>query len=252
MIPAFGIDIPSPIRYNICNYRPKGAQTMKSALKLVGYIIAFLLMAAGLVSIVLYIMGLGSNLDDLEIITTMTPVEEATPTPYAEPTPTPFIAVTPTPTPTPEPTATPEPTPEPTPTVTPYPAGIPIGTGKISSDTGVWLNIDTEWYAETIDEHTAKVIVTVNLRSFRMNAPATKKTLEIKLHDQTYTADVGPLIIETETEVVTELAKHEFTIYAPVGQNTTIDLITRWQFDGVYSGKELDEIVSEGFVTLIR
>ena len=85
-----------------------------------------------------------------------------------------------------------------------------------------------------------------------MNAPAARKTLEIKLYDQTYTADVGALVIDTETEVVTELAKHEFTVYAPVGQNTTIDLITRWQFNGVYSGQQLDEIVSEGFVTLIR
>ena len=50
---------------------------MKSALKLVGYIIAFLLMAAGLVSIVLYIMGMST--DDFEIITTMAPVVTATP-----------------------------------------------------------------------------------------------------------------------------------------------------------------------------
>ena len=227
---------------------------MKSALKLVGYIIAFLLMAAGLVSIVLYIMGLGTNLDDFDLITTMTPVEEATPTPYAEPTPSPFIEVTATPEPTPEPTpeVTPEPTPEPTPEVTPYPAGIPIGAGKVSSDTGVWMNIDVEWYAESIDENTASVTVTVNLRSFRMNAPATKKTMTIMLHDQTYTADIGALVIDTETEVVTELAKNTFTIYAPVGQNTTVDLKANWKFDGVYSGKQLGEIVAEGFVTLIR
>ena len=81
---------------------------MKSALKLVGYIVAFLLMAAGLVAIVLYIMGFDG--DELEIITTMPPVitadpEElhATPTPTAQPTPTPFIEATPTPEPTPTP-----------------------------------------------------------------------------------------------------------------------------------------------------
>ena len=229
---------------------------MKSLLKLVGYIIAFLLMAAGLVSIVLYIMGLGTNLDELEIITTMSPVEDTPPAPPDDPGTTPFIQVTPTPTPyippTATPTPTPVPTPAPTPAPTPYPAGVPIGSGKFSSDTGVWMNIDAEWYAETIDENTAKVIVTVNLRSFRMNAPAARKTLEMKLHDQTYTADVGALVIETDTEVVTQLAKHEFTIYAPVGQNTTVDLSARWHFDGVYSGQQLDEIVAEGFVTLIR
>ena len=72
---------------------------MKSALKLVGYIIAFLLMAAGLVAIVLYIMGMGT--DDFEIITTMPPTvtETPSPTPTAAPTPTPFIEVTPTPPP---------------------------------------------------------------------------------------------------------------------------------------------------------
>lgn len=226
---------------------------MKSALKLVGYIIAFLLMAAGLVAIVLYIMGLGS--DDFEIITTMPPVitadpdeMHATPTPTLEPTPSPFIEETPSPTPS----ATPTPAPTPSPSPTPDPAGIPLGNDTLTSDTGVYLNIDAIWTAVTATEDTAEVTVLVNLRSFSLNTPQRKGALTIKLNEQEVVMDVDQLIIDTDVETTTELGNHTFTVPAPKGQNTILDLQVLWHFDGTYSGKKIDFVESKGFVTLIR
>ncbi len=227
---------------------------MKSALKLVGYIIAFLLMAAGLVAVVLYIMGFDG--DKLEIITSMPPIvtadpEEmhATPTPTAQPTPSPFIEVTPSPTPTPTPT--PEPTPSPTPT--PDPAGQPLGSDTLTSDTGVYLNMDAIWSAVTASaENTAEVTVLVNLRSFSLNTPARKGALTIKLNDQEIVMDVDQLVIDTDVETTTALGSHTFTVAAPKGQNTILDLQVSWHFDGTYSGKKIDFVETKGFVTLIR
>lgn len=221
---------------------------MKSVLKLVGYIIAFLLMAAGLVATVLYIMGMGT--DDFDIITTMPPTvtEAPTPTPTAAPTPTPFIEVTPTP--TPEPTPTPAPTPTPTPT--PEPAGQPLGGDQFSSDTGVYLNTDVVWHATTADAANAYVTVMVNLRSFSLNTPAHKQALEIKLGSQSVKLDVDQMMIDTSTEKTTEIGNYTFTVPAPKGQNTVLDLEVNWFFNGVYSGKQMEYVTAKGFVTLIR
>lgn len=226
---------------------------MKSALKLVGYIIAFLLMAAGLVAIVLYIMGLGSN--DFDIITTMPPVItadpdelHATPTPSPQPTPTPFIEVTPSP--TPSPTPTPEPTPSPTPT--PNPAGKHLGSDTLTSDTGVYLNIDAIWNAVTASADTAEVTVLVNLRSFSLNTPARKGALVIKLNDQEVVLDVEQMVIDTDVEKTTQMGSHTFTVYAPPGQNTILDLQVSWNFNGTYSGRNIEFVEAKGFVTLIR
>ena len=226
---------------------------MKSALKLVGYIVAFLLMAAGLVAIVLYIMGLGA--DDFELITTMPPVVtadpdemHATPTPTAEPTPTPFIEATPTPTAEPTPTPTPVPTPSPT----PDPAGKPLGGDQFSSDTGVFLNLDAVWHATTADADNAYVTVVVNLRSYSLNTPAHKGALQIKLEDQVVTMDVDKLLIDTDVEKTTELGNHTFTVPMAKEGNTVLDLEVTWAFNGTYSGQEMENVVAKGFVTLIR
>ena len=92
----------------------------------------------------------------------------------------------------------------------------------------------------------------VNLRSFSINTPAHKQTLEIKLGDQSVKLDVDALVIDTDVEKTTELGNYTFTVPAPKGQNTVLDLEVRWFFNGVYSGKNIENVVSNGFVTLIR
>lgn len=228
---------------------------MKTALKMVGYIIGFLLMAAGLIAIVLYIMGLAGGEDS--IITTMPPSQQATPTPEVTPfTPTPTPEITPfieaTPTPTAEPTPTPSPEPTPSPTPVPDPAGMPLGSGKCSSETGVWLDLDAVWEAETVDSSTAKVTVTANLRSFRLQTGGTRNGLEIMVGDQVTVMDVEALEIETEEETSTELGKYEFIVKAPKGQATILPLEVNWYFGGTYSGQQLDKVSAIGQITLNR
>ena len=237
---------------------------MKTALKMVGYIVGFLLMAAGLIAIVLYIMGFDQK--DNALITTMAPVMDVTPdaggnttlenqqqngtTSVTLGTPTPYIEITPTP--TAEPTATPEPTPAPTPTPVPVPAGTPLGNGTFSSDTGAWIDVDAVWAAETLDSQNIKVTVTANLRSYRIQTGASRNALEIKLGDQYTAMDVDALVIETDQEVTTQLGTYTFTCPAPVGKATALDLEVIWHFGGVYSGKQLDSVTAEGMISIIR
>lgn len=237
---------------------------MKTALKMVGYIVGFLLMAAALIAIVLYIMGFDQK--DNSIITTLPPVADTTPdaggnttlenqqqngtTSVTVGTPTPFIEITPTP--TASPTPTPEPTPAPTPTPIPVPAGTPLGNGTFSSETGAWIDIDAVWAAETIDNETIKVTVTANLRSYRIQTGGSRNGLEIKLGDQYTAMDVEGLVIETDQEVSTELGTYSFTCSAPAGQATALDLEVIWHFGGVYSGKQMDNITAGGKISINR
>ena len=237
---------------------------MKTALKMVGYIVGFLLMAAGLIAIVLYIMGFDQK--DNSIITTLPPIVDTTPdaggnttlenqqqngtTSVTVGTPTPFIEITPTP--TAEPTPTPEPTPAPTPTPIPEPAGTPLGSGTFSSETGAWIDVDALWSAETIDSEQIKVTVTANLRSYRIQTAASRNGLEIKLGDQYTAMDLEALVIETEQEVTTELGTYEFTCTAPAGQSTALDLEVIWHFGGVYSGKQMDTVSATGKISINR
>ena len=239
---------------------------MKTALKMVGYIVGFLLMAAGLIAIVLYIMGFDQK--DNTIITTMAPIVDVTTdengnttlenqqqngtTSVTVGTPTPFIEVTPTPEATAEPTPAPTPTPVPTPVITPVPAGIPLGSGKFSSETGAWIDVDALWTAETVDNDKIKVTVIANLRSYSLFTAATRNGLEIKLEDQYTAMDLTALTIDTDQEVTTELGTYSFTCTAPAGQATALDLEVIWHFGGTYSGKQMDTVSAGGMISVIR
>lgn len=251
---------------------------MKTILKIVGYIIAALLMAAGLIAIVLYIMGLGSGSDpiqavlnkvtdgDTTILTTMAPVESTTPNPDGNTVlentlqnGTSSVTVgTPTPSPTPTPEVTPapsaEPTPVPTPEITPEPqnAGTPLGGGTFSSNTEKWINVDAVWNAESIDNDTVKITVVANLRSYSIHIGEKRSSLEIGVGDDGTAMDTPALNIDTEQEVTTELGTYEFTVNAPIGKITLVPLTVNWNYGGVYSGTQLDVISAKGDMTINR
>ena len=249
---------------------------MKTILKIFGYIIGILLMAAGLVAVVALVFGFGTDMIstdtikdqiidqdttiDTAIITTMTPVESATPAPdgntileNTHQNGTSSVTVgTPTPTPTPTPEVTPEPTPVPTPTPEPQAAGTPLGGGTLSSNTGKWIEIDAIWNAEAIDTNTAKVTVTVNLRSYRIQIGEKRNALDITVGDDGTAMDVPALNIETDQEVTTELGTYDFTVEAPLGKITLVPLKANWHYGGTYSGTQLDVITAEGDITINR
>lgn len=246
---------------------------MKSTLKALGTIVGFLLAAAALITVVLHIMGisnpnngLGDVIDDVEaVITTPAPDDNvvtpvpgnttsavipptAAPTaaPTAKPTAQPTAAPTPTPAPTPAPTPTPQPTP------TPIPAGLPLGSGSFSSDTGLWINTTSVWSAETLNNSQAKVTVTVNLKHYSLQSASAAKTLHITVNGQSAAYNVAAIDSDSKEEVITELGSHTFTVNAPAGQTTPVNIRTEWIFGGSYSGQQLDSIVSTTDINIVR
>ena len=133
----------------------------------------------------------------------------------------------------------------------PNPAGKHLGSDTLTSETGVYLNIDAIWTAVTASENTAEVTVLVNLRSFSIHTPARKGALTIKLNDQQVVMDVDQLMIDTDVEKTTEMGSHTFTVPITPGQNSILDLQVSWHFDGTYSSKKIDFVETKGFVTLI-
>lgn len=231
---------------------------MKTVFKLLGYVIGILLMTAGLIAIVMYIMGIGRP--DSGVITTMPPVESSTPAPDGntvlsdtQQNGTSSVTVgTPTPSPSPTPEVTPEPTPVPTPSPEPQPSGTPLGGGKFSSDTGKWIDVDAIWEASAIDVNTVKVTVSVTLRSYALQSVETRNGLDISLGDDATAMDVPAITIEGKQEVATPLGTYDFTVNAPIGQTTTLPLSANWHFGGVYSGTQLDVVTASGDVVIKR
>jgi len=255
---------------------------MKSIIKTLGTIVGFLLSAAALITIVLYIMGMSNpnnsldeNVNDIiennTVITgdatptpapsdnpvlntptgsTVKPVFTPAPVPTAKPTPKP----TPKPTakPTPAPTAKPTPAPTPKPTPTPVPAGLPLGSGSFSSDTGLWINSVASWKAETMNNSQAKVTVTVNLKHYALQMVSSAKALTISVGNHSAALNVAAISSDSDAEVSTELGSHTFIVDAPVGQSTTLAVKADWRFGGTYSGKTLDVISCGGDITLKR
>ena len=222
---------------------------MKTVMKTLGYIVLFLLATAGLIAIVLQIMSF--DLNSATELTTPTPdytIVSNNPNQDDPANATP----TPVPTPEPTPTPTPEPTPEPTPAVTPQPAGMSLGEGSFSSDTGLWINTKASWSAEVVSDTHAEVTVKIELYSYSLYLGAASRTLEIKLGEQSASADVPGIELETDSEVITELGTVTFTVELAQGESITLPLEAVWHFGGTYSGKSLPTVTCGGNITLTR
>lgn len=243
---------------------------MKAILKVFGYILTVLVMAAALIAVVMFVMGIGTgNLSGIidkvtegenTILTTMSPVDDATPAPDGstiledtQQNGTSSISVgTPSPTPTATPDVTPSPTPVPTPTPEPQPEGMPLGSGTISSDTGKWIDVDAVWNAETIDNSTVKITVVANLRSFGLRTGERREGLVMTVGDDSTTMDVTSISIDSNQEVTTELGSYDFTVKAPAGKITLVPLEVTWKFGGTYSGETLDAVTAKGDISIQR
>lgn len=231
---------------------------MKTTLKTLGYIVAFLLAAAGLIAIVLHIMDI--DIPAAADPTTPTlPVVEQTVEPTATPAPTPTAGMSSVSTPyvsnvTPPAAATPTPTPTPTPapTPTPQPTGLSLGSGSFKSDTGLWINTTATWSAKTISSTHAEVTVKVALASYSLQLGEGNRALVISLGDQSASATVPALNLETDKEVTTDLGTVTFTVAISEGQTVTLPLSAVWHFGGTYSGQDLPTVTCGGDITLKR
>lgn len=227
-------------------------------LKALGYIVGILLMTAILIAIVLYMMGMITDKGDANIVTSMPPVETATPAPDGtvvindtqQNGTSSVTAGTPTPEITPSPTPSPTPTPEPTPT--PAPAGLAVGSGSFSSDTGIWIDLVASWDAKTLDNEHVEITVACDLKSYALQLGEANKALKITVGDQTAELTVPAINTEAKEEVINQIGTATFTVSAPHGQITLVPLEATWYFGGVYSGKQLDEISCSGDMQISR
>ncbi len=239
---------------------------MKTILKFFGYLVVSLVMAAGLIAMVLYIMGLGNGNTQGNILTTMPPIVSTTPdrdgntvisdtqqngtSSVTVGTPTPYIE--PTPTPDPDATPTPTPTPAPTPTPTPVPAATPLGDGSFKTNTGYWLDLEAEWSAESVDNEYANITIVVNLHSYSLYTGDKRNALEITVGEETTAIDVEAIQVHDNVETVTKLGEYTFTVEAPAGKISLIPIQAVWQFGGTYSGRSVANLTVEGNAEISR
>ncbi len=166
--------------------------------------------------------------------------------------PTPSVNISPSDEPSesiplPSESTTPEATPEPTPSEQVYEERLLDGT--FDSNTGCTLNTHTEWAV--------------------IKSSSGKYTVEVKVYLRSYTVGIGPRmgsvnILGTEYRFATETISVESNdraqdtlLYAishelPVkeGELLSVPITVTWNFAGVYSGNDIDNIESQTTITI--
>ncbi len=238
---------------------------MKGKLTAVLFILVFILIAAGVFSVL-------TRLDSVYHFTgspTPEPVSAA-PTPIAAPVTTPFAAPANTPVPTPvvEPTPIPAPTLAPAPVMTPGPTSIPttapttvpttapmqssLGSGVFRSDTGALLDVQAEWSAQTLNDNQVQVTVTVSAISFGLHTQVLSNGVNIALDGQYVSLEQPRIDYDGGSQVTTKLATQSFTVDLPRNSSRAILLQVEWQYNGSYHGVDLPIIECGGMINLSR
>ena len=229
----------------------------KMKVRAVVFVIFFLLLAAAIV----YIM---TSTADREIVpyspefsireqnqpapaSTSIPAA-ADPTPYSLP-PTPYSTPVPS-TPTPY-------VPTPTPYVpTPEPAGLPLGSGTISSGMPWLLNIHADWSAVTATNSRAEVTVIVYADHYSLHYNSFEN-LAIRLGDESHRMYANEIQSDYNQPQSTELGRYTYSVPLAKGETISLPLSAVWEFGGTYGdgyGHTVDipSLRCEGTVTLSR
>lgn len=164
----------------------------------------------------------GNNAPDSSTQQTETIPSAAT---TAAPTPAPVATPAPTPVPTPEPTPVPTPTPE--------PAGLTIGSGSFTSDTGTYLNIKADWTAVTRDSSHVDVTVIVYATHYALNCTS-YPSLYITVNGMQQNLQSPEIDYSGAPLAQTELNHATFSIDLAKGQTITFPIDARWNFNGIY------------------
>ena len=178
------------------------------------------------------------------------PAAAYTPAPTAQsaeavPTPTPYV-----PTPTPY-------VPTPTPYVpTPEPAGLPLGSGTISSGMPWLLNIHADWSAVTATNSRAEVTVIVYADHYSLHYNSFEN-LAIRLGDESHRLYANEIQSDLNQPQSTELGRYTYSIPLAKGETVSLPLSAVWEFGGTYGdgyGHTVDipSLRCEGTVTLTR
>lgn len=151
---------------------------------------------------------------------------------------------------TPEPTATPKPSSTPKPTATPKPEARTLDkTGSISSQTGSNINMRVDWHITSANSKELTLDVEVYIVSYAINAG--QHNGSIRLYGKEYTFVSDPIRIDDNSK------KHETLIYdatvtipAEAGETVAVPISAKWDFDGVYGGKQIGRITAEATLTV--
>ncbi len=176
--------------------------------------------------------------------TVSTPAPAAQPT-EAVPTPTPYV-----PTPTPY-------VPTPTPYVpTPEPAGLPLGSGTISSGMPWLLNIHADWSAVTATNSRVEVTVIVYADHYSLHYNSFEN-LAIRLGEESHRLYANEIQSDINQPQSTELGRYTYSVPLAKGETVSLPLSAVWEFGGTYGdgyGHTVDipSLRCEGTVTLTR
>lgn len=151
---------------------------------------------------------------------------------------------------TPEPTATPKPSSTPKPTATPKPEARTLDKGgSISSQTGANINMRVDWHITSANSKELTLDVEVYIVSYAINAG--QHNGSIRLYGKEYTFVSDPIRIDDNSK------KHETLIYdatvtipAEAGETVAVPISAKWDFDGVYGGKQIGRITAEAALTV--
>ena len=153
-----------------------------------------------------------------------------TPTPYV-PTPTPYVP-------------------------TPEPAGLPLGSGTISSGMPWLLNIHADWSAVTATNSRAEVTVVVYADHYSLHYNSFEN-LAIRLGDESHRLYANEIQSDLNQPQSTELGRYTYSIPLAKGETVSLPLSAVWEFGGTYGdgyGHTVDipSIRCEGTVMLSR
>lgn len=150
----------------------------------------------------------------------------------------------------PDTTSTPEPSLTPKPTATPKPEARTLDkTGSISSETGANINMRVDWHITSANSKELTLDVEVYIVSYAINAG--QHNGSIRLYGKEYTFVSDPIRIDDNSK------KHETLIYdatvtipAEIGETVAVPIWAKWDFDGVYGGKQIGRITAEAALTI--
>lgn len=151
---------------------------------------------------------------------------------------------------TPEPTAKPEPSATPKPTETPKPTARTLDkSGSISSQTGANINMRVDWRITSANNKELTLDVEVYIVSYAINAGQHNGSIRLCGKEYKFVSD--PIRIDDNS------AKHETLIYdatvtvpAEIGETVAVPISAKWDFDGVYGGKQIGRITAEATLTV--
>lgn len=190
------------------------------------------------------------------VISTAAPTQTpATPAPATQ------APATPAPTPVPTPAATPAPTPVPTPEATPEPTEEPVpanyqseelGSGSFRSDTGLYIDIRTDWSARTVSANRVEIDVTVYLESYSIRLGPSEDAVNINLGGEYISLATPAVQYDGNRLLVTQLASHSFRVDLPEESSNSYHLETVYNFGGTYGGVAIPAIECGGVISLSR